>query len=539
MFTKEIHIGRTTKISEVVGTIEFEEDDLIREFMGSKLSNCGLDLYRKHYYIGEWLVDLWGRDKAGTLISESSFGGFDEAEWEGESTLDILRFWKLTKVEIKEKRGHTYYVIYSGKRHWDIDEELYQREEDFLPVLFSLSTDPAHDVEFEADGVYYIANGFNTVAVDRPKSVRYKGCVEIPSSVTFHKKKYAVTEIRNMSSCEDLTEVRLPDTITKIAHGAFYPDGNLRKINFPGGLEIIEESAFWGCTSLLSVVLPKKCHVDKFAFAFCEGLKELVMNEQQIPAEGAFQNCISLESVVLPPTTWRMDPEVFKNCKKLKEVVLNEGLESLHGSCFSGTAIKELRIPKSVVAVYGTVHASSFMEFNVDPENEELNSIDGVLYSEGTKRLELCPMGRRGEMIIPDGVQYIENHAFCDCGQITKAVIPDSVEYICWGSFERCKNLQTVIIGKGVKLIDENAFARCESLSSIIFGDSLERIEKHAFEGCISITKIQLPLSIKSYNATLFEGCRNLSELTMPEWMERRREDIMDYATGKKHTSWF
>ena len=230
MFTEEIHIGKTTKISEVVRTIEFEEEDLIREGMGPKLHNGELDLYRKNYYIGEWLVDLWGRDKAGTLISESSFGGFDEAEWEGESTLDILRFWKLTKVEMKEKRGHTYYVIYSGKRHWDIDEELYQREEDFLPVLFSLVTDPAHDVEFEADGVYYIANDFDTVAVHRTETVKYKGSVDIPPSVTFHNKKYTVTEIRNMSDCEDLTEVKLPDTITKIADYAFHPDGHLRKV---------------------------------------------------------------------------------------------------------------------------------------------------------------------------------------------------------------------------------------------------------------------------------------------------------------------
>lgn len=539
MFTEEIHIGKTTKISEVVGTIEFEEDDLIREGMGPKIHNGELDLYRKNYYIGEWLVDLWGRDKAGTLISESSFGGFDEAEWEGESTLDILRFWKLTKVEMKEKRGHTYYVIYSGKRHWDIDEELYQREEDFLPVLFSLVTDPAHDVEFEADGVYYIANGFDTVAVDRPGTVKYKGCVDIPSSVTFHNKKYTVTEIRDMSHCEDLTEVKLPDTIIKIADGAFHPDGNLRKINFPDSLEIIEESAFWGCTSIESVVLPKKCYVDKFAFAFCEGLKNLVMSEQRIPAKGTFRNCISLESVVLPPTTWRMDPRVFENCKNLKEVTLNDGLESFDASCFSGTSIKELGIPKSVRAVYGNVDSQTFMGFNVDPENEELNSIDGVLFSEGMKRLEACPMGREGEMIIPDGVKYIEAHAFYGCRQITKVVIPDSVEYICWGSFERCTDLQTVIIGNGVKEIDKDAFSGCDRLSDIILGDNLERIEEHAFYGCKSITKIQLPPTIKSYNVTLFEGCHNLSELTMPEWMEKRRKDIMDYATGKKYTPLF
>ena len=58
-------------------------------------------MYTEDIHIGEWIVDLWGRDEEGTLISECSFGGFAEAEWEDETTMDILRFWKLTKVDEK------------------------------------------------------------------------------------------------------------------------------------------------------------------------------------------------------------------------------------------------------------------------------------------------------------------------------------------------------------------------------------------------------------------------------------------------------
>ena len=75
MYIEEVHIGLSTKTSKVVGTIEFEEDDLIYEGLGHKYFNGKLDLYRQNYYIGEWMVDLWGRDKAGTLIGESIFGG--------------------------------------------------------------------------------------------------------------------------------------------------------------------------------------------------------------------------------------------------------------------------------------------------------------------------------------------------------------------------------------------------------------------------------------------------------------------------------
>ncbi len=538
MYTEEIHIGVTAKTSKVVGTIEFEEDDLIREGLGNKYFNGKLDLHRRNYYIGEWLVDLWGRDEAGTLISECSFGGFEEAEWEGETSLDILRFWKLTKVEEKVKRGRLYYVIYSGKRHWDIDEDLYQREEDFLPVLFSLATEEETDVAFEVDGIHYIANDFHSVAVVKPrnKGLYYKGRLEVPPTVTFRKKKYTVTEIRDVQDCVDLREVKLPDTITLIADSAFFRCQNLRAINFPESMEHIGESAFWGCTALEKIALPKTCYIRDYSFAWCESLKEIGFNEQWLFPKECFMHCKSLKKVVLPPTTGRLDPGVFKGCSNLESVILNEGLESFYGNDFDGCPIRELRIPKSVKAVYGKPDCETFKGFHVDPENERLCSIDGILYTKDMKTLELCPRSYEGEVKVPDGVKYISSHAFYSCSRITKVVIPDSVWDIGWGSFSGCKGLQTVVIGNGVEEIDEIAFEGCEKLGTVVFGSGVKRIKKQAFRNCKALTKVNLPDGITNYNATMFEGCSNLSELTMPEWMEKRRSDIMDYASGKKTT---
>jgi len=535
MYTEDVHIGLTTKTSEVVETIEFEEDDLIREGLGQKFFNGQLDLYRRNYYVGEWLVDLWGRDEAGTLISECSFGGFAEAEWEGEVTLDILRFWKLTKVEVKEKRGRLYYVIYSGKRHWDIDEDLYQREEDFLPVLFSLATDKANDVVFEVDGIRYIANDFHSVAVVKPrkKEQYYKGCLEVPPTVMFRKEKYTVTEIRDLQDCVDLLDVKLPDTITRISDNAFFHCQSLRAINFPESVESIGESAFWGCVALEKIALPKTCYIQNYSFAWCESLKEIEFNEQWLYPKECFMHCKSLKKVVLPPTTGRLDPGVFKGCSNLESVVLNEGLESFYGNDFNDCAIQELMIPKSVKAVYGKPHTETFKRFCVDPENEWLCSVDGVLYTKNMKTLELCPKGYEGEFVVPEGVGCIASNAFFSCSRITKVVISDSVWDIGWESFSRCKNLQTIVLGNGVEEIDEGAFEDCEKLDTIVFGNGIKRIKKRAFRNCKALTKVNLPDSISSYNVTLFEGCSNLSELTMPEWMEKRRSDIMNCARGK------
>ena len=542
MYTEEVHIGLSTKTSKVVGTIEFEEEDLIREGMGHKYFNGKLDLYRQNYYIGEWMVNLWGRDKAGTLISESIFGGYAEAEWEGESTIALLKFWKLTKVEEKVRRGRTYYVIYSGKRHWDIDDELFQEERDFLPVLFSLATDSANDVEFEANGIYYINNGFTTVAVVKPddEKMYYKGCLAIPPTVTFRKKTYTVTEVRDVQDCNDLTEVKLPDTITHIAKSAFFGSHNIQTINFPDSLDTIEEGAFWGCTKIQTVVLPKNCKIEKHAFAFCEGMKDITLSNQAYYDSEIFRSCISLEKVVFPPAARELGRSLFSACSNLRTIVLNDGLERIDGGCFWGCPIEEMRIPKTVTDIDAPIDCKSLKNIIVDPENKELCSIDGVVYSDGMTRLEVCPAGKEGEVVIPDGVVHIGHHAFEYCSGITKVVIPDSVLYIDWECFKGCHGLQTVVIGNGVKEIGKSAFARCEKLSTIVLGNSIERIEQTAFAGCKSLIKVELPNSIRCYSLSLFQDCPNLTELTLPEEMEKRRKDILDYACGKRSTGgWY
>lgn len=40
MYREDIHIGVTAKTSKVIGTIEFEEEDLIREGLGRSISTA-------------------------------------------------------------------------------------------------------------------------------------------------------------------------------------------------------------------------------------------------------------------------------------------------------------------------------------------------------------------------------------------------------------------------------------------------------------------------------------------------------------------
>lgn len=88
--------------------------------------------------IGEWLVDLWGCARKGSLIGDYCLGGYDQPEWEGDSTLNLLRFWKLTDIKQNIRIGKRSYTMFcSGAKCWVIDDDKADREEDFYPLFFT------------------------------------------------------------------------------------------------------------------------------------------------------------------------------------------------------------------------------------------------------------------------------------------------------------------------------------------------------------------------------------------------------------------
>ena len=65
-------------------------------------------------------------------------------------------------------------------------------------------------------------------------------------------------------------------------------------------------------------------------------LKEVILNEGlESIGKSAFSGCKSLQSITLPSTMVEIGNNAFRNCNELKEVVLNEGLEKIGEVAFS------------------------------------------------------------------------------------------------------------------------------------------------------------------------------------------------------------
>lgn len=89
-----------------------------------------------------------------------------------------------------------------------------------------------------------------------------------------------------------------------------------------------------------------------------------------------------------------------------------------------------------------------------------------MFLDEDKTELRAC-LERDTEIIIPDGVKYINDNAFSNNYQVEKVTIPNSVVAIGESAFENCPNLKEVAMSDNINFIDEKAFYDCYQLSDL------------------------------------------------------------------------
>lgn len=250
------------------------------------------------------------------------------------------------------------------------------------------------------------------------------------------------------------------------AEGTEYIPGNicwnrventsLKKIVLPESVTEIGESAFRNCSGVEEIIFGKDIRkIDRGAFRGCNGLKKIVFqeNEKEIEIngelkkypvtveEGGFEWCESLEEVTLSSNIIGIGNYAFCGCSNLEELSLPEGIEYLGYEFISGTKIKSLYIPSTVVSSGIT---NSFL-------GGALDSTDSI-----------------EEVIFADGMEYIP-------------------AYICWNRDENT-SLKKVIIPESVTEIGERAFDGCKNIN--IYGYTDSYAETYATENNIPFVSL-------------------------------------------------
>ena len=120
------------------------------------------------------------------------------------------------------------------------------------------------------------------------------------------------------------------------------------------------------------------------------------------------------------------------------------------------------------------------------------------------------------DLIIPEGVDSIEDRAFIRCTALTSINIPTSVKNIGASAFQDCTALTTINSASSVTDIGASAFQGCTGLTYIDIPTSVTNIGASAFKGCTNLISINIPNSVKTLGESTFSGCKNLSSIDIP-----------------------
>ena len=132
--------------------------------------------------------------------------------------------------------------------------------------------------------------------------------------------------------------------------------------------------------------------------------------------------------------------------------------------------------------------------------------------------------GTEKNVVIPEGVQWIEAGAFRGNKDIVSVYLPKSLIHLDDEAFKDCTALRTVIIGDGCEEVGFSAFENCTALGSVILPDSIKEICGGAFKNCPRLRNVFLPANddIDLLFTECFDGCTALARKL------RRRKEAPD-----------
>ena len=289
-------------------------------------------------------------------------------------------------------------------------------------------------------------------------------------------------------NCYDLTEIVIPDTVTKIDEKAFLGCTRLQNVVIPNSVTTISYAAFKDCTNLTEIVIPSS--VTKMGR---NGYEEI------------FYGCGSLTiycEAESKPDGWYNDwaDLYYGKCPVVWDCNNNETADD--GYVY--TVIEDIRYAlKDGVATVANQPDTITVAYI--PETVWYDDTSYCVTSIAQSAFSSCRA--LTEVVIPDGITSIGGSAFNACSSLTTVAIPEGVPNIGVGTFEGCSALTNVGIPDTVAAIGDNAFYGCTSLKEIVIPDIVTNIGAYAFYDCYALAEIRIPKAVISMGNGAFKNC--------------------------------
>lgn len=305
--------------------------------------------------------------------------------------------------------------------------------------------------------------------------------------------------------CSSLSSVYLPDSVTNVGKEMFRNCFALTEVRLPRTLPQIVYAMFWRCYNLKSIEIPSTVdEVCTYGFAECNSLVQINLPDQLKKIDGeAFYRNLALTKINIPATTSFIGDGTFSSCAKLKTINVatdNMSYASVDGVLYTkdmtvmccypaGKSSEIYNVPSTVTCLkmddlssnyYNYPCANNFLvkinipaatssilvnnvffynyyrleQINVDPNNPNYSSVDGVLYNKNQTELYRYPSARGGtSFTLPDTVTKIYHEAFQNNNNLRSAYFKNNAPSVDGSGsgtlFEGCNPECTIYYTKG------------------------------------------------------------------------------------------
>ena len=307
--------------------------------------------------------------------------------------------------------------------------------------------------------------------------------------------------------CTSLKSIVIPDSVTSIGNYAFSKCSNLTTIKLPNTIKIISTGMFSDCSKLYNIDIPDGVlRVESHAFFNCYELKNVTIpNSVTLFGDFVFSQCHNLAHISIPNNVKTLGYYMFYSCDSLESIEMPSNLTTIGNYAFSNcTSLTNISMPNTVTIIGEHAFSNCTALKNI--------SMSDNLTSIGNSSFSKCV--NLSYIQIPKTVEHIGYSAFYSCSNLSgKIVIPSKVTTIESGTFSNCGNLTDIEIENGVTEIEYRAFFNCSKLISVAIPESVTNIDYEAFASCHSLINISIPNTVTNIGKGAFSACHSLSNI--------------------------